>query len=178
MVGHIPIFSKAKDLLNVIGDVKGYRSSAFIGQVFSPKKGWRYKKSSCGGGSVMIHGSHLIYLLRSFFGEAKKVTASTKCIYSEVEDVIDNIQVQNKLVDGNRLAYKLREETLNTELKLYSLGLSSSDQIIRYQDQLSLAQRSTIQAIVDYNKAISRKNKILGTSLEKYNIKINSIIMD
>jgi outer membrane protein TolC len=95
-------------------------------------------------------------------------------IFSEVEDIIDDIQAQEKLVDGNKLAYKLREETLNTELKLYSLGLSSSDQIIRYQDQLSLAQRSTIQAIVDYNKAISRKNKILGTSLEKYNIKINS----
>jgi predicted dehydrogenase len=85
---HIAIYRKVKDLLaeGVLGRVFRFRSSIYISEVFSRKKGWFYSREKSGGGAVTHIASHLIYLLYSYFGPVVDVFARTQNLHSEVED--------------------------------------------------------------------------------------------
>jgi len=88
LFAHIPIFRKAKDLLekNILGQIFCFRSSMYISMVFGPKKGWLFDKSKSGGGVIINTASHIIFLLFWLFGSVENVFAKTINIYSKVED--------------------------------------------------------------------------------------------
>lgn len=88
LFAHIPLFRKAKNLLEkkIIGNIFRFRSSIYISEVFTRKKGWYYDKTKSGGGAVINIASHLLYLLYWYFGSVKSVFSLTKKVYSEVED--------------------------------------------------------------------------------------------
>lgn len=87
-LAHIPLYIKAKDLLEngVLGEVYRFNVSVYFSQVLSKKKGWFYDKEKSGGGVVIDIASHLIYLVTWYFGLPQKVFARTLNFYSDVED--------------------------------------------------------------------------------------------
>jgi predicted dehydrogenase len=88
LLAHVPLYRKVKGLLadRILGRVFRFRSSIYISEVFSRKKGWFYSREKSGGGVVTHIASHLIYLLYSYFGPVADVFARTQNLHSEVED--------------------------------------------------------------------------------------------
>lgn len=123
MVRHIPTFVKAKQLIesNAIGKIKSFDSCAYVAQVFSKKKGWRYKKNVSGGGCVTIHGSHLIFLLDWFFGDLKSLNAKTRHLYSEVEDeAVVSFEFKSKIEGSAKISWsKKGYQTLFIEIIVF-----------------------------------------------------------
>jgi predicted dehydrogenase len=88
LFAHMSLFKKAKEVLSdgAIGRPYRVRSSVYTSEVFTRKKGWYYDREKSGGGVVINVGSHLLYVLYWFFGQAENVYARARRVYSEVED--------------------------------------------------------------------------------------------
>ncbi len=83
-----PSFVAARALLdaNAIGDLIRVESWMYGSQVFGPQRGWPYEKDRSGGGVVANLGSHLLFLLRWYFGMPTSVRATAKQLHTAVED--------------------------------------------------------------------------------------------
>lgn len=89
---YIPAFHKGKLLIQkqVVGDILKVEAVMYIGDVFEPHTGWRYKKNISGGGVLMDFGIHMIDMLYWYFGEVRNVSAIAEKLYSfEVEDELN-----------------------------------------------------------------------------------------
>jgi predicted dehydrogenase/nucleoside-diphosphate-sugar epimerase len=89
MVAHVPVFREAGRLLHdgAIGTPRHASARVYLSQVFGKKRGWRYQPTQSGGGVVSVVGSHMLFLLGQFFGDAASVRASCRRTFSEqVED--------------------------------------------------------------------------------------------
>jgi len=86
---YIPTFWKGKEIIESgrLGKIESVRAQAYIADVFSKQKGWRYNKDLSGGGVLIDVGVHMIDLLYWYFGKIASVSGSIQNIYSDnVED--------------------------------------------------------------------------------------------
>ena len=135
LLSHWCLFRKAKQILDdgVLGQLHRYRSSIYITEVLSRKKGWFYSREKSGGGVVTHIGSHLISLLYSYFGPVQSVYARTKSIHSEVEDCGTALfdyggGLQGSLdVSWSIPGYRLTYINLTVEAENGSLDLTNDD---------------------------------------------------
>ncbi len=90
MVAFYPTFVHAGKLIkeNALGKISRYSASLYLGEVFKKEAGWRQNPRISGGGALSVVGSHLIYLLYSFFGTPVKVQSAVTHLFSEVEDEV------------------------------------------------------------------------------------------
>lgn len=88
----MPTFRKCKEILdrNAIGYVRQVTGEMYVGDVFSPQKGWRYDPKTSGGGVLIDFAIHLIDLLYWLFGDVTLVSMEAVKVHSiEVEDEIE-----------------------------------------------------------------------------------------
>ncbi len=97
-----------------------------------------------------------------------KKTEST--IYSEVKQIIMDLGTNAKIVEATRISRELAEQKLAAEQKKLSVGLSTNYLVLQYQRDFANAQIAELKSLIDYNLALSRVDKVLGTTLEKHNI--------
>ena len=103
-----------------------------------------------------------------------KKTEST--IYSEVKQIIMDLETNAKIVEANRISRELAEQKLAAEQKKLAVGLSTNYLVLQYQRDFSNAQIAELKSLIDYNLALSRVNKVLGTTLEKHNIEFGDFL--
>src|SRR5579862_1836031 len=87
-----PSFVAAARLLHagVIGDAVRVTSSMYLSQVFRPQRGWPYERARAGGGVVASLSSHLLFVLRWYFGMPTTVRAVWHYVHSaDVEDALE-----------------------------------------------------------------------------------------
>jgi predicted dehydrogenase len=86
-----PSFAAARQLLRagVIGSPARAVSSMVMSQVSGPQRGWMYERTRSGGGVVANLSSHLLFLLRWYFGMPTAVRATWRQIHTAVEDEVD-----------------------------------------------------------------------------------------
>ncbi len=93
MVGHCLRFSPtvrlAEKILSegTLGSVRSFQAEMFSSDVEAAQRGWRFAKNKKGGGVLLDLGSHLVDLVRSFFGMPEEVSGYTeKWVSKYVED--------------------------------------------------------------------------------------------
>lgn len=96
-------------------------------------------------------------------------------VYSEVRQVIKELETNFKLVEANRVALELYEQKLKAEEKKLSVGLSTNFQVLEYLSQYTTAQNNALQAQINYSLSVANMNKILGRTLKVYNIQLSDI---
>ncbi len=97
-----------------------------------------------------------------------------KTIVVEVREAIRQINTDKKRVQAARIARKLEEEKLSAEEKKFEVGLSTSFSVLEFQTDLAEQQSKELKAIIDFNKSKIKFRKVLATTLEEYNIRMNS----
>jgi predicted dehydrogenase len=98
------VFATAQHALatGALGRIRQARSSMYLSQVFSPRKGWMYERIRSGGGVVANISSHLLFLLEWYLGTPVEVTASAHRIYGEVEDELHGMM---RLASGAEVGF-------------------------------------------------------------------------
>ena len=93
-------------------------------------------------------------------------------IVVEVREAYRQIKTDIKRVQAARIASKLAQEKLNAEEKKFEVGLSTSFNVLEFQEDLAEEQSNEIKAIIDYNKSRNRLNQVAAQTLEVHNIKL------
>ena len=97
-----------------------------------------------------------------------------KNIVVEVREAHRQIKTDIKRVQATRVARKLAEEKLNAEEKKFKVGLSTSFNVLEFQEDLAEEQSNEIKAVIDYNKSLNRLNQVMARTLEEHDIKLFS----
>ena len=97
-----------------------------------------------------------------------------KNIIVEVREAYRQIKTDIKRVQATRVARKLAEEKLNAEEKKFKVGLSTSFNVLEFQEDLAEEQSNEIKAVIDYNKSLNRLNQVMARTLEEHDIKLFS----
>ncbi|MFQ6108919.1 MAG: TolC family protein [Candidatus Aminicenantales bacterium] len=93
----------------------------------------------------------------------------------EVRNAVRDIETSAKRVDAYRVARELAEKRLEAEEKKLDVGLTTNYFVLQYQEELANARSLELKALVDYNLAWARLEKVLGTSLARRNIKFTPL---
>lgn len=94
-------------------------------------------------------------------------------IFIAIDNVILDIEAQQQRISAARASKALAQETLAAEEKKLQQGLSTSHDVLQFQEELAAAQSREIGAIIDYNKALAVLARTKGTVLEEERIKIS-----
>ena len=97
-----------------------------------------------------------------------------KTIVVEVREADRQIKTDIKRVQATRVGRKLAEEKLNAEEKKFKVGLSTSFNVLEFQEDLAEEQSNEIKAVIDYNKSLTRLNQVMARTLEAHDIKLFS----
>ena len=105
--------------------------------------------------------------------QLKKIEST---IYSEVKQIVMDLETNQKIVEANRISRELAEQKLSAEQKKLAVGLSTNYLVLQYQRDFSNAQIAELKSLIDYSLALSRVNKVLGTTLEKHQIEFTDFL--
>ncbi len=97
-------------------------------------------------------------------------------VYSEVRQIIMDLGTNAKIVAANRISRELADQKLAAEQKKLAVGLSTNYQVLQYQRDFANAQIAELKSLIDYSLALSRVNRVLGTTLEKHNIEFSDFL--
>jgi outer membrane protein TolC len=106
--------------------------------------------------------------------QLKKIEST---IYSDVKQIVMDLETNLKIVEANRISKELAEQKLLAEQKKLAVGLSTNYLVLQYQRDFSNALIAELKSLIDYNLALSRVNKVLGSTLEKHNIKFSDFLV-
>jgi outer membrane protein TolC len=93
-------------------------------------------------------------------------------IIIEVKEAVREIETNLKRIEATQISSRLFQERLNAEEKRFSVGLSTSRDILEDQEQLAEALSRELFAIIDYHKSQVNLERIKGTLLETRDINI------
>ncbi len=99
-----------------------------------------------------------------------------KKIVVEVREAVRQIKTETKRVQASRVARKLAEEKLNAEEKKLEVGLSTSFNVLEFQEDLVEEQTNEIRALIDYSKSRIRLKQVMATTLDANNVKMSTDI--
>jgi outer membrane protein len=95
-----------------------------------------------------------------------------RSIIVDVREAVRQIETDIKRIKAAKIARQLGEEKLAAEEKKFEVGLSTSFNVLEFQEDLAENQIQEIQAIIDYKKSKIKLNKVIGKTLEEYGVKV------
>ena len=106
--------------------------------------------------------------------EIKKAETTLKSlerkIELEVRETLREIESNYKRISANREARLLAEKNLEAEEERLNLGMSTSVDVLRTQEELAVAQCRETEAAVDYINSRNNLDKTTGITLETHQI--------
>ena len=94
-------------------------------------------------------------------------------ISMEVREAHRQIKTDIKRVHAARIAKKLAEEKLSAEEKKFEVGLSTSFNVLEFQEDLAEEQSNEIRTIIDYKKSRNRLRQVKAQTLKENNIQFS-----
>ena len=92
-----------------------------------------------------------------------------------VRQAVHDVEVGLRQIELARQALRLAEEKLAIERSKLQQGLSSIFQLARFEDDLVRAQNAEVDALVDYENALTALDQTLGTTLETWGITVEQV---
>ena len=92
-------------------------------------------------------------------------------IVQDVRDAVREVKLQRERVAATRESYRLAKERYEGEKKRLEAGLSISYQVREAERNMSQEEASTRRALLDYQVALARLEKVKGTLLDRFGLK-------
>ncbi|MBI4595754.1 MAG: TolC family protein, partial [Candidatus Tectomicrobia bacterium] len=137
---------------------RGDSSAWQVGLNFSYPLGNRDAKSQVRQGEMQLEKSKL------------SVKQAEYTLTVQVRDLIRQVNTNLERVRTTGISSRLAEENLAAERKKLEVGLSTSFQVLQFEERLTIARNAENLAIIDYNKSIINLERVTGQILEKFNI--------
>lgn len=94
-------------------------------------------------------------------------------ILVEVDNAIQELDADKKRIEATKISKQLAEESLRAEELKLREGLSTSHNVLDFQEDLAEAISREISAVIDYNKSLVEFSKVKGTILEEEGINLD-----
>jgi len=108
--------------------------------------------------------------------ELKKAEAALVSLQNKIElelkEAIRQIETNQQRIAVTREACRLSETSLAAEEERMALGMSTSVDVLRVQEELAAAQAGETKALVDYINSLNGLDEALGTLLENCQVTI------
>jgi outer membrane protein len=98
-------------------------------------------------------------------------------IIKEVRSDFRQVKTNVQRVTSAELAFTLESKKLEAEQRKFELGISSSFEVLEFQEDLVNASVTRISTITDYHQSVISLWQTLGTTLEQNNIKFEERTM-
>jgi outer membrane protein TolC len=98
-------------------------------------------------------------LLKQALIDQRKVQLT---VSREIYQTVRNLETFSKSVEVRRAATVLARTQLEAEQEKFRLGLSTSFNVLQFQNQLTSARSDEIRALSDYNEALGRLDQVTG----------------
>jgi outer membrane protein TolC len=85
-----------------------------------------------------------------------------RTIVREIRQAVREIETVSKRVEVTHAATLLARTQLEAEQEKFRLGLSTSFNVLEFQEDLSIAQTDATRALSDYNVALARLDQVTG----------------
>jgi outer membrane protein TolC len=95
-------------------------------------------------------------------------------IITEVHSSVRKLESDRKRIEATTVAEDFARQVLMAEEKKYSLGLSTSYQLLLFQSNLATATKNRLRATIDYRKSVVNLYQSTGVTLDKLNIKFEN----
>ena len=93
-------------------------------------------------------------------------------IIVQIREAVRGTNTDYKRVAAAETVRRLRERRLSAEEERFKEGLTTTHDILEYQEDLAEAQSGYLRSIIDYNKSFIDLEKAKGTALERENISL------
>jgi HAE1 family hydrophobic/amphiphilic exporter-1 len=121
-----------------------------------------------------------------FLGQAKAQARSLNYqeqqllqnISVEVRNALQGVETARRNIEAARAARIARQTQFEGEQKKFEAGLSTTFFVLQFQNFLSEARLSELQALVNYNKAIADLQRVMSTTLSANNVEISPRLPD
>jgi outer membrane protein TolC len=91
-------------------------------------------------------------------------------ILIEIDDAIRDVRTNKERVEAAKVSTRLAEEVLHAEGLKMKAGLSTSHNVLEFQEDLTVAKSKENSAIIDYNKSLVELSRVKGVVLLEENI--------
>lgn len=88
----------------------------------------------------------------------------------EVREAVRQVRTTLERIEATRRARELAAEQLRIEERRLEAGVSTTFQVLQFQDDLTRAEANAIRAVTDYRKAIAAIDRVTAATLEKYQL--------
>ncbi len=96
-------------------------------------------------------------------------------IFLEVREAVRGILTAQKRVNATRAARRLTERQLDAEEKKYAVGLSTSFQVLEFQEDLATAGSNETRAITDQIESLITYRRVTGQTLNYHRIRLEAV---
>jgi outer membrane protein TolC len=86
-----------------------------------------------------------------------------RTIVRQIRRAIRDVETASKRVEVTRAATVLAQTQLEAEQEKFRLGLSTSFNVLEFQEDLTIARSGETRAVSDYNIALARLDQLTGT---------------
>ncbi|MGB2908035.1 MAG: TolC family protein [Candidatus Aminicenantaceae bacterium] len=93
-------------------------------------------------------------------------------IYTDIKIAVRNVETAYKTIQALKIARQLSERQLEAVTEKLKVGLSTNFEVLQYQRDLSSAQASELNAVIQYNMALAALERDMGVSLDRNNVTI------
>ncbi|MBI3090418.1 MAG: TolC family protein [Candidatus Tectomicrobia bacterium] len=95
-------------------------------------------------------------------------------VVRQVNEAVRRLTTGSKRIASTRIARRLAEQQLEAEQKRFNVGLSTSFNVLEFQEDLATSRRNELLAIIDYNKAQIALAQITGVILGQYHVELRT----
>ena len=97
-----------------------------------------------------------------------------KKIILEVRESARQLKTDSKRIKAATVAKKLAEEKLKAEEKKFEVGLSTSFNVLKFQEDLAKAQSNEIKTIIDYKQSRVLFRKSIASTLKHHDVTLTT----
>ncbi|HGE72570.1 TPA: TolC family protein [Candidatus Poribacteria bacterium] len=113
------------------------------------------------------------YLKKSQLEKEQKLLAlkdQEQQVIADVRSAVRQLDTGIKRIQATTKAEEFARQVLATEEKKYSLGLSTSYNLLQFQANLATATKNRLRAVIDYRKSVVNLYQSQGVTLDRLNI--------
>lgn len=98
----------------------------------------------------------------------QRVSEVTLDVGQSLGDVASNM----KRVEATRVARELAEENLRNQTRRYEVGMVTTTDLLKFQNEVTNARLNENLALIDYNDSLTELERAQGTLLRKFNVDV------
>jgi outer membrane protein TolC len=94
-------------------------------------------------------------------------------VINEVREAVRQVDTNLESIEATKASFKFSKEKLKAEEKKYEVGLSTTHDLLEFQDDLARAASRFALARANYEKSLANLARVKGVLLEEYDIVID-----